>query len=88
MDAKAQEKLAVLASYQKIFGSPEGKAVLEDLMRTHHCLGSTFGGTNDKGHEIYFREGERNVVLRVQSILSTDLSKLRERMENETAENE
>jgi hypothetical protein len=84
MNEQAQKQLATIASYQKVFASPEGKAVLEDLMRTHHCQGSTFGGANDKGHEIFFREGERNVVLRIQSFLNLDLLKLKERMENES----
>lgn len=84
MKEQEQKKLAILASYQKVFSGPDGVAVLEDLMRTHHYNGTTFGGKEDKGHEIYFREGERNVVLRIQSLLKLDLLKLRERMENES----
>jgi hypothetical protein len=65
-------------SYQAIFSSKDGEKVLYDLMKEHHMIGSTF--TKDP-HEMSFREGERNVVLRIMHILKIDVDALAKRIE-------
>jgi hypothetical protein len=79
MEDKAKEKLKIIQLYQKVFSGPDGKKVLEDLMRTHHYLGSTFGGKVE--NEIYFKEGERNVVLRILALLKLDVKQIQERID-------
>lgn len=44
----------------------QGKTVLADMMKAHHVFDSTF---SSKPLEMAFREGERNVVLRILTIL-------------------
>lgn len=72
---KRQDSL--VSAYQKVFDTEDGKVVLLDLMRTHWMLSSTYV---KEPTDMSFREGERNVVLRICSLLKLDVAKLRERM--------
>jgi hypothetical protein len=78
--ASAEEKsIGRVSLYQKVFDSPEGIEVLNDLVAVHRVLSSTF----DKDSlQMAFNEGERNVILRILHILNLDVAKLRERMRN------
>lgn len=64
----------LISCYKQIFNTPEGKVVLEDMMiehkvMDHHC--------DDMSHaELMRRLGERNVVLRIMTILDNDAEKL------------
>lgn len=49
--------------------SPNGTKVLEDMMRAHFFFDSTF--TPSCPEETFIREGERNAVLRILTILDT-----------------
>ena len=54
-------------SYHRLFGTPEGKEVLEDMKKAHYYYNSTF---NPQFPEMtILQEGERNVVLRILTIL-------------------
>lgn len=64
-----RKKLDRIAAYQSLFATDDGKKVLYDLIRTHHILGTTFSKDQN---ETYLKEGERNVVLRIMSILNID----------------
>lgn len=70
----------MIESYQKVFRGPHGEEVLYDLMNTHWILRSTAIGAKDQ-YEQAFREGERNAVLRILTILKADPKQLRERIE-------
>jgi hypothetical protein len=77
----ATRSIKVLESYRKVFTGPEGEKVLFDLMKNHHVLSSTFSGqTSDR--DVFLREGERNVILRIMSILKIDTKQLWERIES------
>lgn len=65
-------------NYKLVFGSPQGRAVLYDLMEHCGMLRSSY--TKD-ANEVLFREGERNVVLRILQILDQDVKQLLERIE-------
>jgi hypothetical protein len=65
-------------AYQEVFATDNGKIVLEDLKYAHHMMSSTYKKDLQDG-ELAFREGERNVVLRIVHILGQDLAKLKER---------
>jgi hypothetical protein len=56
-------------TYRTVFNSEDGKKVLHDLMRTHHVIG---GLPAKDPYEMYRAEGERNVVLRILSLLNID----------------
>lgn len=74
----AQKRAAVLKAYQNIFNSPDGQTVLADLMNAHGMLSSSFSGDPLK---TVFKEGERNVVLRILTILKTDETQLKQRID-------
>lgn len=46
--------------------SPSGQAVLTDMMKAHKFLDTVF---NDNPNVTAFNEGERNVILRILTIL-------------------
>lgn len=82
----AEKQVSKVIAYKNTFGSQMGKLVLNDLMRTHHMLGTTMGKVKD---DVIFKEGERNVILRILKILQTDPETLRQRIkeiENEHSE--
>ena len=60
-------KRASPEEYRQTFQqSPSGMKVLEDMMKAHHFWTSTF---EPDALATAFREGERNVVLRILTIL-------------------
>lgn len=65
-------------SYQSTFSTKEGEAVIFDLMREHHMIGSSF--CKDP-YESAFREGERAVVLRILSIMKVNVQDLAKKIE-------
>lgn len=71
--------------FQQVFGSEAGKAVLYDLMKFGHMLHSSFSPKDP--YETAFREGERNIVLRIMSVLEMDPEQLKQRIK-EGQENE
>lgn len=75
-DRTAKQK-SIVQAYKNIFESPEGQVVLLDLMRTHNVMNTTIG---EDSHKTYFKEGERNVVLRIMTILKWDMQILEERI--------
>lgn len=73
-----KDPIVVVKAYQEIFATDNGKLVMEDLKLAHHMMSSTYRkDMSDK--ELAFREGERNVVLRILHILSQDIVQLQER---------
>ena len=72
--------------YISVFSSPEGKRVLFHLMQTHGILGTCF--VEKDSHQSAFKEGERNVVLRLLAILKQDPMKIQERIEENMKETE
>lgn len=70
-----------IIDYQYTFGTEQGKRVLLDLMRAHHILSPSY--INNDPHETSFREGERNVILRILGIVNIDNAKLKELMKEE-----
>lgn len=83
--AKAKKQVSHIEAYRKVFLSPDGEKVLNDLMRNHSMLDSTFKGDVNK---MLVAEGERNVLLRIFSILKTDVQKFIERIDQYAAEDE
>jgi hypothetical protein len=65
-------------SYQAAFSTKDGEKVLFDLMKEHYVLGATF---SKDPLEMAFREGERNVVLRILTIMKTNVEELSKKIE-------
>ena len=74
----AKKRFARLKSYQDFFNSPVGKQVLYDLISNHWVMNSTF--CKDP-IEMALKEGERNVVLRILTILKTKPEKITKLLE-------
>jgi hypothetical protein len=56
-------------AYHRIFDTPDGELVLEDMKKAHHVYDSSF---NPQFPDLtVFNEGERNAVLRITAILNT-----------------
>ena len=74
---KHQKQLDRVLAYQQVFNTEDGKKVLLDLMKQHYILSTCF----DKcSLTMALREGEKNAVLRILSILQIDASNLSEKM--------
>ncbi len=61
-------KSSLIRAYQDVFTTVKGKRILQDLMKNHFMLDSTFDP--DSPNVTSFREGERNVVIRILSMLN------------------
>ena len=65
MDKKLQQ---LIKDYKIIFGSDEGKRVLDDLKKRSHF----FSTTHVKGdsHETAYFEGQRSLVVFIESLIN------------------
>lgn len=79
-------QIAKLIDYKTVFGSAQGKRVLYDMMKAAHMLETSF--VKKDSHEMAFREGERNNVIRILAILKMDPEKLRQMIQEGEEENE
>jgi len=85
-DKKVAKKTVVkYNAYKKVFSGPEGKLVLEDMMANHGMMAPMYKG-NVK--DMLIKEGERNAVLRILTILNVDITALKERIEHANKEME
>ena len=82
--SKEQKKrLTLLQAYKRLFSSDEGQMVLKDLVSTHGMLSTSF---KSDVNDMIFREGERNVILRILDKISykeEQLMKLIKQIEGE-----
>lgn len=69
MAKSVKKRLSLIQDYKRVFSSEQGKRVLHDLMNEHGFLKSSF--TKD-AHEMAFKEGGRNAVLRIMSVCEMD----------------
>lgn len=81
----AESYAELMSAYQNIFKSPEGELVLKDLMSTHGILSNIYSGDVN---QMLIREGERNTILRILSILKIDINSIYERIDRETKDME
>lgn len=74
---KHQKQLDRILAYQQAFNTEAGKKVLLDLIRQHHVISSSF----DKDpYVMALKEGEKNTVLRILSILQIDAGSMMEKL--------
>lgn len=77
----AKKYAALMAAYQNVFKSPDGELVLKDLMTVHGILTNMYNGDVNN---MLIKEGERNVILRILSILKIDMNAIYERIDRES----
>lgn len=75
----AEKQIGTLKAYKNVFNSPEGRVVLQDLMKVHHMKGSSF---DPNPTVAAFKEGERNVILRILTRINIDINELQTRLED------
>lgn len=68
---KNLKKVRVVTQYKKVFNTHDGKAVLYDLMRGNYILNRTTHVPGDP-YSTARNEGQRDVVLRILSVLKMD----------------
>jgi hypothetical protein len=71
--SSARRQIAKAVDYQNTFRSEHGKRVLNDLVSQHFVMGSTFNGDVQT---MAFQEGQRQVVLRILTVLKLDAEKV------------
>lgn len=81
---RAKKGVSKIRLYQKVFSGPDGHAVLLDLMSTHYMLRTSY---SKDPLEMAANEGERQVVLRILSMMNMDTSQLEERIKEHVREN-
>jgi hypothetical protein len=78
MDSKDNNKkykqVDLVADYKALFENEKGQRVLYDLMKKCHFMHTSFDGDV---HNCIFREGERNVVNYILTMLKQDPVKLK-----------
>lgn len=82
---RGERVLARVKDYQNVFNSASGKRVLNDMMDVHHVLHSSFDPNS--ATQMAFREGERNVVLRILTLLKVKPDELRKKIEERNDDN-
>lgn len=81
--ARAKRQALKVNDYKTCFSTPAGRRVLYDLMMNCHFQSSTMA---KDAHDVIFREGERNVVLRILTQMNTSIEKIKTLIE-ENVEN-
>ena len=71
----AQRAVARTENYKQAFSTESGKAVLLDLLAEHYMMKPVFQGTED-AIGIAFRDGQRQVVLRILATMQLDVSEI------------
>lgn len=65
-EQKQARQAEVIRAYHRLFNTTDGKLVLEDLKAAHWINRPTFDANTNL---MSMREGERNVVLRIMSLI-------------------
>lgn len=66
---KESKKAQMIRAYRTVFGTDDGKKVLNDLCKSCHVLHSTMDANP---HEMAYKEGERSVILRILRTIEID----------------
>lgn len=70
-----KKRYSKIVAYKKTFSTTEGREVLLDMMNVHNVFDSTFDIDNS---QMCRKEGERNVVLRLMTILKITPSQMQD----------
>lgn len=71
----AEAHLAKVIDYKRTFATQSGQKVLHDLIKAHFILQPTY--SREHREDVIFKEGQRNVLLRILTILDQDPEKIR-----------
>ena len=77
MVTKADAQVDLVIDYKAVFNSEDGQRVLFDLMKNNYMLAPTYTSSL---HEMALREGSRNAILRILSILKVEPEELKKQI--------
>lgn len=66
--------------YKRVFGNPDGEAVLKDLEKRCFVNHTTF---NENHGQMSFAEGRRSIYVHIQNLLTKDLKEVLEELTKE-----
>jgi len=84
-EKELKRRASLIRAYRTTFTSRSGKIVLRDLMQVHYMLNSSF--TPGDPHETAFKEGERNVVVRILQQMNINPNDLLKEIDDIVKEN-
>lgn len=77
-DERLEKAHAKFIDYKRIFSSEQGKRVLADLIAQHFVMRPTYVRGDPQGTA--FNEGQRDVVLRIMTIMGNDPTEFHNKM--------
>jgi hypothetical protein len=80
---KARKSVTIIASYQSVFNSSQGREILCDLAKAFWFDKSTI---SSDPLELAFREGQRSVVTKIMQTLKVDTLKMMDQIKNQEKE--
>jgi predicted nucleotide-binding protein (sugar kinase/HSP70/actin superfamily) len=66
--------------YKRVFGNPDGEAVLKDLEKRCFVNYTTY---NDSHGQMSFNEGRRSIFVHIQNLLKKDMKEILEALTKE-----
>lgn len=75
----AKRAVARVIDYKRTFASEQGKRVLYDMIANHHVMNSTY--VKGDAVDMAFREGQRQVILRILATMKVDTTKIQQLIE-------
>lgn len=79
--SKDIESIEAVRKYQQVYNTPEGKWVIEDILKNLCNYGGSCIGKDDQS--TYLKLGAHNVGLEITQRVTADLSKLQEQKNKE-----
>lgn len=73
-----QELLDRINRFKKVFSGPDGEKVLDDLIQEYGVMSTSY---SENPHKMYFREGQKSVILNLLEILEVDPHQYRKYLE-------
>lgn len=74
---KVSDEIELIRAYKRVFNTPDGQRILDDLKRSCCYDRSTLYQGTELGQ---YHEGRRSVVLNIQSVMKKSIKKLRQQL--------
>lgn len=84
MPRKSKKSVDLAIAYKQAFGSEHGQMVLNDILSVGHVFHTSYDPKSQ--YETAFREGERNMALRILAFVEQDIEKLRQMLKQREQE--
>lgn len=78
--SECKDDIEAIRKYKIVYDTPEGRWVLENILKLCHYGDSCLGNSTD---ETYFKLGEHNIGLEIAQRITADIQKLEESSKKE-----